>query len=125
MSTIDVYKRQVDKSVEIHTFERLNGELLEEKKASPAGAKDVYKRQTVINVYYAANDQTYSVYYYLEGTETPVPGTTAKENVSAKFDETVTETAPAVTGYTVAGDSTMSITVGADNACLLYTSRCV
>ena len=71
---------------------------------------------TVINVYYAANDQTYSVYYYLEGTETPVPGTTAKENVSAKFDETVTETAPAVTGYTVAGDSTMSITVGADNA---------
>ena len=49
---------------------------------------------TVINVYYAANDQTYSVYYYLEGTETPVPGTTAKENVSAKFDETVTETAP-------------------------------
>ena len=71
---------------------------------------------TVINVYYAANDQTYSVYYYLEGTETPVPGTTAKENVSAKFDETVTETAPAVTGYTVAGDSTRSITVGADNA---------
>ena len=71
---------------------------------------------TVINVYYAANDQTYSVYYYLEGTETPVPGTTAKENVSAKFDETVTETAPAVTGYTAAGDSTMSITVGADNA---------
>ena len=71
---------------------------------------------TVINVYYAANDQTYSVYYYLEGTETPVPGTTAKENVPAKFDETVTETAPAVTGYTVAGDSTMSITVGADNA---------
>ena len=71
---------------------------------------------TVINVYYAANDQTYSVYYYLEGTETPVPGTTVKENVSAKFDETVTETAPAVTGYTVAGDSTMSITVGADNA---------
>ena len=71
---------------------------------------------TVINVYYAANDQTYSVYYYLEGTETPVPGTTAKENVSAKFDETVTETALAVTGYTVAGDSTMSITVGADNA---------
>ena len=59
----------------------------------------------MINVYYAANDQTYSVYYYLEGTETPVPGTTAKENVSAKFDETVTETAPAVTGYTVAGDS--------------------
>ena len=71
---------------------------------------------TVINVYYAANDQTYSVYYYLKGTETPVPGTTAKENVSAKFDETVTETAPAVTGYTAAGDSTMSITVGADNA---------
>ena len=71
---------------------------------------------TVINVYYAANDQTYSVYYYLEGTETPVPGTTAKENVSAKFDETVTETALAVTGYTVAGDSTRSITVGADNA---------
>ena len=71
---------------------------------------------TVINVYYAANDQTYSVYYYLEGTETPVPGTTAKENVPAKFDETVTETAPAVTGYTVAGDSTRSITVGADNA---------
>ena len=71
---------------------------------------------TVINVYYAANDQTYSVYYYLEGTETPVPGTTAKENVSAKFDETVTETAPAVTGYTAAGDSTRSITVGADNA---------
>ena len=71
---------------------------------------------TVINVYYAANDQTYSVYYYLEGTETPVPGTTAKENVSAKFDETVTETALAVTGSTVAGDSTRSITVGADNA---------
>ena len=71
---------------------------------------------TVINVYYAANDQTYSVYYYLKGIETPVPGTTAKENVSAKFDETVTETAPAVTGYTAAGDSTMSITVGADNA---------
>ena len=71
---------------------------------------------TVINVYYAANDQTYSVYYYLKGTETPVPGTTAKENVSAKFDETVTETAPAVTGYTAAGDSTRSITVGADNA---------
>ena len=71
---------------------------------------------TVINVYYAANDQTYSVYYYLEGTETPVPGTTAKENVPAKFDETVTETAPAATGYTVAGDSTRSITVGADNA---------
>ena len=71
---------------------------------------------TVINVYYAANDQTYSVYYYLEGTEPPVPVKPAKENVPAKFDETVTETAPAVTGYTVAGDSTRSITVGADNA---------
>ena len=71
---------------------------------------------TVINVYYAANDQTYSVYYYLKGTEPPVPVKPAKENVPAKFDETVTETAPAVTGYTVAGDSTRSITVGAENA---------
>ena len=30
----DVRKGTVDKSVEIHTFERLNGELLEEKKAA-------------------------------------------------------------------------------------------
>lgn len=34
---------------------------------------------TVVNVYYAPNDQTYSVYYYLEGTETPVPARRRKK----------------------------------------------
>ena len=55
----DVRKGTVDKSVEIHTFERLNGELLEEKKASPAGAN-------------AAGREGYAFDYWTDGTKRDV-----------------------------------------------------
>ena len=55
----DVQKGTVDKSVEIHTFERLNGELLEEKKASPAGAN-------------AAGREGYAFDYWTDGTKRDV-----------------------------------------------------
>lgn len=55
----DVQKGTVDKSVEIHTFERLNGELLEEKKASPAGAN-------------AAGREGYAFDYWTDGTRRDV-----------------------------------------------------
>ncbi|MDR3560725.1 MAG: LPXTG cell wall anchor domain-containing protein, partial [Negativicutes bacterium] len=91
-----------------------------------AYSMSIGEASNIMDVYYAPNTETYTVNYYVLGSETTVPGlpVSATTSGSGDFGSKVTITPPDVTGYTYDSADNNPATLGEDgNVITIYYTK--